>query len=145
MPTTFMRGNEHITNDFLHGQGAEAVWVPFQNLFHYSTEELAEFGITKTVTADVPAAITRRQCARAMLGRALISGPEALAMTKSGDPPAMVQTLIDSLPSEQQTVALIDFAADTYLRSNVLLVALMTATGANSADIDAFFIEAGAL
>lgn len=93
----------------------------------------------------VPAEISRRQCARAMYARGLISVAEAKAMTKSGDMPAMVAAMVAQMPAGQRDIAEIDFAADTYLRTNPLLIALMTATGASSADIDAFFVQAAAL
>jgi hypothetical protein len=95
--------------------------------------------------APVPASITRRQCARQMLAMGLITGAEALAMTKTGDPPAMVAGAFALMTPEDAVLAEIDFAADTYLRSNPLLISLMTATGANSAAIDQFFRDASAL
>lgn len=93
----------------------------------------------------VPASITRRQCARAMFMQGLITGPEALAMTQNGTPPALVETMLTAMPDDAEVLARIDFAADTYMRSNPLLVALMEGTGADAAAIDAFFIAAGAL
>lgn len=92
----------------------------------------------------VPTSITRRQCARQLLAMQLITPAEALAMTQTGAAPAMVAASLDQLPEPDKTLALIDFAADTYLRSNPLLISLMTATGATSAEIDQFFISAAA-
>lgn len=115
----------------------------------YERAAAGEFGAIAAYVAPpamVPASISRRQCAKAMWSRDLISANEAKAMTRAGTPPAMVQAMIDALPTQvERDAAEIDFAADTYLRSNPLLVALMTATGASSGDIDDFFREAAAL
>jgi hypothetical protein len=66
-------------------------------------------------------------------------------MTRNGIPPASVMSYIEALPSEQQVVAQIDFAADNYYRNNTLLNAMMNANGWNENDIDNFFIEAAKL
>lgn len=109
-------------------------------------EEEAEFiASLPPQTVPVPMSITRRQCAKQMLAMGLIDGTEALAMTRNGTPPSFVMSSIAQLPQSDQVIAEIDFAADTYLRSNPLLVSLMEATGATSEDIDAFFIAASQL
>jgi len=109
-------------------------------------EEEAEFLATQPgIVVPVPGSITRRQCARAMFTQGLITGAEALAMTQNGTPPAMVETMLVAMADDLEMLARIDFAADTYLRSNPLLIALMEGTGADSTDIDAFFITAAAL
>lgn len=95
------------------------------------------------VVLPVPATITRRQCAKAMLARSLISGAEALAMTQTGAMPAMVSALVTGAPDE--TLIRIDFAADTYERANPLLNQLMTGAGYGTAEIDDFFREAAGL
>ncbi|TPQ45586.1 hypothetical protein C2U72_26530, partial [Prosthecomicrobium hirschii] len=59
-------------------------------------------------------------------------------------PPALVEAMLAALPDPEQTFARIDFGASVYARGNALLNALMIGTGANQADIDAFFIEAAA-
>lgn len=94
--------------------------------------------------APVPASITRRQCALEMLARDLIAGPEAVAMVATATPPALVEALITAMPEPDATLARVDFAAGTYERDTPLLTALMTAQGATSADIDAFFRAAAA-
>jgi hypothetical protein len=93
--------------------------------------------------APVPASISRRQCAREILERGMIAANEALAMTQSGAPPAMVQAVFDGMGEPGRTLAMIDFAADTYSRSNPLLIGIMQSTGASDADIDDFFRGAG--
>jgi hypothetical protein len=93
----------------------------------------------------VPASITRRQCARELFSRQMISGPEMVAMTATATPPAMIEAVFDAMPEADQWVARADFAADTYERSNPLLVGIMTTSGASSADIDDFFREAASL
>jgi hypothetical protein len=91
----------------------------------------------------VPASITRRQCAREMFERNLASGPEMVAMARTGTPPSTVVGLLSGIePEADRFRAEVDFAADLYERSNPLLIALMTATGATSAQIDDFFRSA---
>lgn len=92
----------------------------------------------------VPQSITRRQCAVELRERGLITPLEALNMTRYGVPPAMIQASFDAMPEVDKIVAETDFAADTYMRSNPLLIQIMSSTGASSADIDAFFIAASA-
>lgn len=93
----------------------------------------------------VPSAITRRQCAKQMKAMSIINSAEALAMTKTGDAPAMVVAMLAGLPQPTKDDILIDFAADTYLRGNPLLNQLMVASGHTEADIDQFFIAAALL
>ena len=97
-----------------------------------------------TSVLPVPASITRRQCARELFERQMVSGPEMVAMTATGTPPAMVEAVFAALPESDQWVARADFAADTYERSNPLLVGVMTASGASVSDIDDFFRDAAA-
>lgn len=92
----------------------------------------------------VPESITRRQCALQLLFMGLITSAEALAMTKTGEPPDTVKKYISSLPQEIQYLIEIDCAADTYMRSNPLLDVLMKANGGTDAEIDQFFIAAAA-
>lgn len=109
-------------------------------------EEEAEFIASLPDVSDpVPASITRRQCAKRMLMMGLISGEEALAMTRHGEPPAMVAAMFQQLSPEDAVLAEIDFAADTYQRTNPLLINLMLATGAGEREIDDFFREAAQL
>lgn len=93
----------------------------------------------------VPQSITRRQCAKRMLMMGLITGDEALDMTRNGTPPSLVATSFDQLSPEDRVLAEIDFAADTYERANPLLINLMLATGASEDEIDDFFVEAAKL
>lgn len=90
----------------------------------------------------VPSYITRRQCAVELRERNMITANEALAMTKYGDVPSIVSGIFDAMPFEQRVVAETDFAADSYMRDNVLLNGIMEATGATQEDIDLFFISA---
>ena len=90
----------------------------------------------------VPQSITRRQCAIELRERTLITPQEALAMTKYGDVPAMVANYFQSMSNTDIIKAETDFAADTYLRSNPLLIQVMTASGANTQQIDDFFRSA---
>lgn len=93
---------------------------------------------------SVPASITRRQCAAELFDRALITGPEAVAMVATATPPAMVETAIGALAEPAQTHARIDFAASSYERGNALFAQIMGALGETSSDVDAFFRAAAA-
>jgi hypothetical protein len=90
----------------------------------------------------VPATITRRQCARELFIREMITGPEMVAMTATATPPSMIETVFAAMPETAEWIARADFAAYTYERLNPLLVGIMTASGSTAADIDQFFIEA---
>lgn len=92
--------------------------------------------------APVPQIISRRQCAAEMFARSLISSPEAIAMSTTGTPPTMVETMLAAMPEPMQTYARIDFGAPNYDRANPLLVALMSGTGADAEAIDQFFRDA---
>jgi hypothetical protein len=94
------------------------------------------------VQQTVPSYITRRQCAIELRERGMITASEALHMTKYGDIPQMISTIISDLPENERILIETDFAADSYLRSNQLLNSLMIAAGASEADIDQFFISA---
>lgn len=95
--------------------------------------------------APVPQSITRRQCAKQLLAMGLITAADALAMTKTGDAPALVLNLLNTLPASTRIDAQIDFAADTYERINPLLNQLMTAMGKTAEDCDLFFRDAALL
>jgi hypothetical protein len=94
---------------------------------------------------EVPAQITRRQCAMMMLSQNMITGQEAISMTQSGIPPANVQAYFDAMPEPQRTMAIIDFAAINYFRDNPLLADLMIANGMTEQQVDQFFIDAASL
>lgn len=90
----------------------------------------------------VPQSITRRQCAIELRERTLITPLEALNMTKTATPPAMIQSIFDAMTENNRILAETDFAADTYLRTNSLLIQIMTSTGATEEQIDDFFRSA---
>lgn len=87
----------------------------------------------------VPQSITRRQCAIELRERNLITAQEALDMTKTGEVPSMVAQIFASMSTDDRILAETDFAADTYMRSNPLLIQIMSASGATEEDIDDFF------
>ena len=63
-------------------------------------------------------------------------------MTKIADPPATIQSIFDLMTENDRIIAETDFAADTYLRTNPLLIQIMTASGATKEEIDDFFRQA---
>lgn len=89
--------------------------------------------------ATVPSVITRRQCALQLNIAGYISMSEARDMAKSAEPPAFIDSVFAQLSSDDRLRAEIDFAANTYERSNPLLVGVMSASGATPAQIDDFF------
>ena len=90
----------------------------------------------------VPQSITRRQCAVELRERQLIAPSEALNMTKTATPPAMIQIIFDTMTDNDKILAETDFAADNYMRTNPLLIQIMTSSGATEEEIDDFFRSA---
>ena len=90
----------------------------------------------------VPTSITRRQCARELFKREMITGPEMVAMTATGTPPPMIEQVFAAMPEVAQDEARADFAAGTYERDNPLLVFVLESSGRSSAEIDDFFNKA---
>lgn len=91
------------------------------------------------IVKPVPQTITRRQCALQLLEEGLINGPEAVEMVRNGIPPKLIADYFSTLPESSQYIAAIDFAADTYLRSNPLLEML---AASQSVELDTFFKKA---
>lgn len=104
-----------------------------------------QFTATPSSPPEVPENISRRQCARQLFIMGLITGPEAVDMARSGIPPSFVQTAFNNLPQNDQYIAEMDFAANTYTRSNPLLNSIMVANGNTQEELDQFFIDASAL
>lgn len=140
-----------VTNIILIPSGSS--WTPDTGTLVTGVADTVNIGDTyangiftpATPILPVPSSITRRQCARALFARQMISGPEMVAMAATGTPPAMILAAFSAFPEAERWVALTDFAAATYLRTNPLLVGIMTSTGASSADIDDFFRAAASL
>lgn len=109
------------------------------------TQEEIDTALLQRRKMLVPESITRRQCAMMMFSTQMITGPEAVAMTQSGIPPAAVQAYLDTMPEPDRTMAIMDFAASSYYRENPLLLALMIANNMTEEDVDNFFIAAGKL
>ena len=89
--------------------------------------------------------ITRRQCARELFKREMITGTEMVAMTATGTPPPMIEQLFAAMPEADQDEARADFAAGTYERTNPLLLFVLESSGRSSAEIDDFFNKAALL
>lgn len=133
-PNTSQHSNVHITDI-----------LPFQSCVDAWNVKKQELDAAAAIP-PVPDQITRRQCALQLLAMGQITDVEALAMTRDGTPPAAIQAYISALPSpSDRTLALIDFAAMNYERSNPLLGAILSANGATSEEGDQFFIAAAAL
>ena len=87
----------------------------------------------------VPQMITRRQCAIRLRELGMITPLEARNMTKNGDVPAMVMAVFSQMTEEDMINAETDFAADSYLRTNPLLIGVMQAAGKTEEELDDFF------
>jgi hypothetical protein len=93
----------------------------------------------KMMKVPPPESITRRQCALQLLYMGIVTGTEALAMTKSGDVPAAIATALDeNFSGDARVIAEINFAAATYYRSNGMLSIM----GMTPEQLDEFFIAA---
>lgn len=95
----------------------------------------------KMILIPPPESITRRQCAIELLERKMISSEEALAMTKAGDMPQAIRTIIEKELAESIEAMIraeIDFAAATYYRDNPLFSMM----GMSNTDLDEFFFLA---
>lgn len=114
---------------------------PIGSLYNPTTGEFTR----PSIDVIIPESITRRQCAKLLFNMQLITGSEALSMTQSGIPPAAIMTYIDNMQEPDKTNALLDFAADTYVRNNPLLLTLAQVNNMNESDMDQFFIAAAQL
>lgn len=91
------------------------------------------------VVEPVPQTITRRQCALQLLEDGLINGPEAVEMVQIGKPPQYIVDYFETLPENVKYIAYVNFAADSYSRTNEIL---MTVGAARQIDLDEFFRKA---
>jgi len=95
---------------------------------------------------SVPQAVTRRQLLLALMGAGIITGEEALASAKTGEAPAAVATVFDSLTEPDRTSAYITWASMLVAeRANPLVVMLAASQGMDSAAVDDFFRTAAGL
>lgn len=85
--------------------------------------------------------LTRRQAALGMMSANIISAPEALLMVQTAAPPAAVKATLDLLAEPDKTKAYIDFASDTYQRTNPLLVGVANAAEITPEALDALWAQ----
>ena len=96
--------------------------------------------------APVPASISDRQFFQQLAVQGIITQADALAAVKTGTIPAALQQLIGGLPTDQQFGAtMIVSGATTFERNHPLTIAIGTAYGWTSDEVDALFRTAGAL
>ena len=94
----------------------------------------------------VPQSISDRQFFQQLAVQGVITQVEALSAVKTGTIPAALQTLINGLPPDQQFGAnMIVSGATTFERNNPLTIAIGTAYGWSSDQINALFRAAAAL
>ena len=93
-----------------------------------------------------PPSVTRRQFFQAAAQLNLLTPTEVLALFATGAVPAEIATVIAALPVAQQFPAqILLLGALNFDRANPTLIALCTAIGQTSAQIDALFVLAGSL
>jgi hypothetical protein len=93
-----------------------------------------------------PPTVTRRQFFQAAAEFNLLTQAEVLALFATGAVPAEIATVIAALPTAQQFPAqILLLGALNFDRANPTLIALRTAIGQTSAQIDALFVLAGSL
>ena len=94
----------------------------------------------------LPPTVTRRQFFQAAAQLNLLTQAEVLALFATGAVPAEIATVIAALPTAQQFPAqILLLGALNFDRANPTLIALCTAIGQTSAQIDALFVLAGSL
>lgn len=86
--------------------------------------------------APVPATITNRQFFQQLAIMGLITQAEALAAVRVGELPAAFQTMISSLPSDQQFDAEMKLSVTSFERSNELVAVFAAMQNMSSAQID---------
>jgi hypothetical protein len=96
--------------------------------------------------APVPSAISDRQFFQRLAEQGVITQAEALSAVKVGAIPATLQALINQMPQDQQFAALmIVSGGTTFERMHPMTIAIGTAYGWSSDEIDAFFTAAAVL
>ena len=146
MTTRYYRNGSELTNDFVVGEGADAVLHPFGNVLVWSDADLAAVGVSKVVTPDVPAVISDRQFFQQLAIVGTITQAEALAAVKTGAIPAILSGFLAALPEADRFAAeMLLSGATEFYRAHPLTVSVGTAQGMTAEQIDAFFIAAAAL
>ncbi|MBC9876335.1 hypothetical protein G8O24_03110 [Bradyrhizobium sp. INPA01-394B] len=96
--------------------------------------------------AAVPPAISDRQFFQQLALQGIVSQDDALAAVRTGVIPAALQQLINGLPADEQFGAtMIVAGATTFERWHPLTIAIATAYGWSSDQLDTFFRAAAVL
>lgn len=94
----------------------------------------------------VPQMISRRQFFQQLAVQGVITQAEAIAVLGAGTMPPELQTVLNALPAAQQFAAsCFLLAAGDILRTHLMTLAIGTAYGWSSAQIDALFTAAALL
>lgn len=125
----------------------EAQWLEFinnQGLRQWNGSDVVTYTPPPAPPA-VPQSISDRQFFQQLAVQGIITEDQALA-ANAAVIPAPLASLIDAMPADQQFGAkMIVSGATVFERSNPLTIAIGTAYGMSSNQIDAFFIAAAAL
>lgn len=148
MATTFSYDGANITNDFrwTDPDTGEQFLVPFGNLLIWDKKTLDHYGITKTVTPDVPPVISDRQFFQNLAVHGLITQEEALAAVQVGALPSGLEYLVSQMPQDTQFAArMLLSGATQFERYHPLVASFASAYGWTQQELDGFWIEASAL
>ena len=143
MATKFMRNGREVTTDFYHGTGDDEVLVPLGNLAVWDDATLAQYGVTKVVTTDVPQVISDRQFFQLLANRGIITAEEALAAVGPGIIPAQLEIFVGLLPEQDRFAArMVLSGATEFDRTHPLVQVFGHLFSWTPQDIDDFCTEA---
>ncbi len=148
MATTFWRDGVQITNDFIwtDPNTQEGYLIPFGNLLVWDDATLAVYGVTKTVTVDVPVVISDRQFFQQLALTGTITRQEALDAVKVGTIPPALSAFLSGLSEDDRFNAeMILSGATEFYRAHPLVDAVAATQGMTSEQVDQFFIAAAQL
>jgi hypothetical protein len=118
----------------------------YQSVTSYTYQRVNGVVTQVLTTVSTPPDITRRQFFQQLSVQSVITQAQALAAVQTGTLPASLQTLINGLPTAEQFGAtMLLCAAEAIQRSHPMTVAIGTAYGWTSAQMDTFFITASQL
>jgi hypothetical protein len=138
---------EHLVVTYEATETQIEVTVPFGNLALLTDEQLATYGVTRTVVPDVPAFISDRQFFQQLAIVNTISQDEALAAVATGTIPPPLMAFVDALPTDADkfNAKMLLAGAVIFERNHPLTAAIAMAQGMTSEQVDAFFIAAAQL
>lgn len=104
-------------------------------------------GVLSDPPPVVPVVISRRQFFQQLAVLGIITKDEALSAMRNGSTPAALNTLVQAIPDagERFDAEMLVSGATDFLRYHPVTIQIGSAFGMTPAEIDQFFIDAGAL